>query len=246
MRFVRAAWAALSFLTRLVPPPPAVDERLLQASVVWFPLVGLPVGIACCLPLYWGLADGSPLLQAWVYLLVALWATRGLHWDGLADVADAWGSGQHGDRFYEILKDSRIGAFGVMALVMGLGGYTLLASRIVAEERWLTLLLAPVAGRIAIWLLAGICPKTHPTSSLGRIVSQAVNTSLLFGGCLLLLFVGYAGLGLKGCLFLMPGLTILLLFLRRIACREGGINGDFFGSAVVLTEMLFLAAGAWN
>ena len=243
MRLVRAAWAALSFLTRLVPPPPAVDERLLQASVAWFPLAGLPVGFVCCLPLYCGLAAGVPLLQAWLYLLASLWATRGLHWDGLADVADACGSGQHGERFHEILKDSRIGAFGVIALVMGLGGYALLTSRMVVEERWLTLLLAPVAGRIAIWLLAGICTTTHPSSALGKIVSQAMNTSLFFFGCLLFVIVGYAGLGLKGCLLLVSGLTILLLSLRRLARREGGINGDFFGSTVVLTEMLFLAAG---
>ncbi len=235
-------WAALSFLTRLVPPPASVTEALLTASVVWYPAAGLAVGLLCTALPWLGLGHGSLLLQGWLYLLISLWATRGLHWDGLADVADAWGSGQRGARFHEILKDSRIGAFGVMALVMGLGGYALLVSRALAAERWAALLLAPVAGRTAVWLLAGLGPPAHPGSALGRIVSRAVSRSLLLSGGLLFVLTGLTGLGLRGCLLLTAGTAVILLFLGQLGRREGGLNGDFFGCAILLTEMVYLAA----
>ena len=115
---------ALSFLTRLVPPR-EVDAVDFPKTLLWFPAVGLAVGLAAVLPAWLGLFAHLPWLQGWLIVGLSLWVTRGLHADGLADVADAWGSAATGDRFWAIKKDSRAGPFGVLWLVMAGLGQTL-------------------------------------------------------------------------------------------------------------------------
>lgn len=236
---VLAFWAALSFLTRLVPPPPALDARTLHRSVPWHPFVGALAGALACLPLWLGLGQGHALIQGWLYVLCLLWLTRALHWDGLADVADACGSGQHGAGFHRVLKDSRLGAFGAMALVMGAGGQVLAAGAACAEANWWVLLLAPLLGRCLPLTLAVLCPA-HADSFLGRMVSEAVSTrmgvlcALCAGTLIFLCFRPIAA-----CILTLVLLGIVL-WLARIARREGGLNGDFFGAAIVLGETAVL------
>ena len=239
---LRAPWAALSFLTCLVPPPRGLHESELIAAVPWYPLAGLAVGICAVLPLWCGLAAPYPAVQGWMYVLLGLWVTRALHWDGLADVADAWGSGRRGSAFHAVLKDSRIGAFGVIALVMGLTGQSLLAGLACGAGHWGALLLAPLAGRCAALVLAAACPA-HAGSSLGRLVVLGVTLrQVLAWGCVFAVPAFWL-FGWGRTVLLAAALAAGLQALRRLALREGGVNGDFFGTAILMTETAVLAAG---
>jgi adenosylcobinamide-GDP ribazoletransferase len=238
--FLLPPWAALAFLTRLVPPPPP-DERTLAAAVAWYPLAGLAIGLLACLPFLAACAAAYPFIQGWLYVLISLWGTRGLHWDGLADVADAWGSNRHGADFHAVLKDSRIGAFGVIALIMGLGGQWMLAGTLYARGEWLPLVLAPVAGRAGAVALAALVPP-HPDSRLGRLAAAGASRRLAAGML--------AGVGIAACPILggaqavaaLAGLGAILGSLARLAGKEGGLNGDFCGCTIILTECLALGA----
>lgn len=230
---------ALSFLTRLGKAR-MVDDATLARSVSFFVPVGLLVGLVCTLPLWLLCLAGAR--HMWVlalgYVVLYLWLTRGLHMDGLADVGDAWGAGAQGERFWQILRDSRLGAFGAMFLFVGLSGLLLGAQMRLAVGHWTVLVLAPVFGRGMAVLLAFATRPHDPHSLGGKACAGATGrvaacAALLVVLCLTALPLAEAALTLA--------LSVSLLWaLRTLAVRQGGSNGDFLGTAIVGGEVLFL------
>ncbi|MFW5734764.1 MAG: adenosylcobinamide-GDP ribazoletransferase, partial [Oceanidesulfovibrio sp.] len=166
--------AAFGFMTRLGPArivPPETFARCLA----WFPFVGLALGLLATIPVFAlsgfgaGAVDSSRATTgALLYVGFLAWLTRGLHWDGLSDVADAWGSGARGESFWEIMKDSRCGAFGVLGLVFFAGGQLLLAREALRLGLWGSLILAPIAGRATLVCLAW-AGRSLSRTGLGQI-----------------------------------------------------------------------------
>jgi adenosylcobinamide-GDP ribazoletransferase len=238
--FFRPFLLALGFLTRLAPAGMASSEEL-SASCRWYPLAGAVLGAAlllCLLPiLAW--AD-SPAAAAWIYVLASVWLTRGLHLDGLADLADALGSGKTGPAFREVLKDSRLGAFGCLALVLALGGQMVMAGTCLAGDRLAPLFFAPVFARCLPLFLAGLAP-VWPGSRLGAILAASRGGRPPALACLL---PGPFCLGLIPFLLALAASCALLAFLVRVARREGGYNGDFAGALIIGGECAALAAAA--
>jgi adenosylcobinamide-GDP ribazoletransferase len=229
---------AAGFLTRLAPARIA-DVDTLGRGVRWFPLVGLYLGFVAALPFMLGLAEGLPWIQAWLWLGLTMVLTRGLHWDGWVDLCDAWGSGAGGERFWEVLKDSRMGAFGGMGLFMGLAGYIILLPEVFAHGPWGVLIWAPVLGRTAAVVLAS------RTRKLGRPGLAGIFLAAATAGCvawvlLTAIFLGIALVPWKPLLF--SGLLCCagLLFLIRLARLRGGVNGDFLGAGIVWGELSVL------
>lgn len=119
---------AIQFFTRLpitgrLAAWVGYSPEMLRASVGYFPAVGYIVGAWAAL--VWGgvlwaipASPYTPLLAAVLSTAATMWLTGGFHEDGLADVADGLGGHVGRERALEIMKDSRIGAYGAMALVM--------------------------------------------------------------------------------------------------------------------------------
>lgn len=239
MGFFRNYLAALGFLTRLGPV--AINPDM-AACVPLFPVVGATLGLVLAAPLALGLFAGHPLAGAWAYAVANLALTRGLHLDGFADVADAWGSLASGDRFFTIMKDSRIGAFGGMALVVALAGQICLGAELLTAGRVWVLALAPTLGRAGAVVLMRAC-RDLARPGLGSLcLPGATGPNTLFA-------VGFAaalGLLWAGALPLVwgCGLCGLVLWrLARLARKNGGINGDFLGAAIIGCELAVLAGG---
>ncbi|MBU1003230.1 MAG: adenosylcobinamide-GDP ribazoletransferase [Proteobacteria bacterium] len=231
--------AAMNFLTRLAPAR-IHDDSTIAASVKYFPLVGMVLGGLLTLPFFFGLLGGYPWIQAWLLAGASLWATRGLHWDGWADIFDAWGSGARGERFWEVLKDSRIGAFGVMALIMGLGGQILLLHEALAVRAYGAIAFAFVLGRGLCVGLAYCSRNLARGTGLGQLTLQGATLPSLIIALGLTLF---AGLGLRPLHTLAPALMLGLLGLvelHTLAKKSGGLNGDFLGAAIVWGELAAL------
>ncbi len=231
--------AAMSFLTRLGPARVFSSKEMAQ-SLRHFSVAGLIIGALCTLPLHGLLGTRHATVQGWLWVGLSLWLTRGLHWDGWADLWDAWGSATRGERFWLIMKDSHIGAFGAMGLVMGLGGQLLFASELAASSAWTGLLWAPVWGRAASALLAAL-GTAPPSSSLGRLflpgaTPVVVATQLAVAGAAGWLLVGLPALGTSACI-LLPGLVALV----RLSRQQGGMNGDFLGAMIIWGELAALA-----
>ncbi len=241
MRFVITDFVlAAGFLTRLAPSRVVQPEEL-GRSLSYFPLVGLAVGLVLTVPWLLGLAVEHPWLQAWLWLAGSMYITRGLHWDGWVDLWDAWGSGAQGEHFWEVLKDSRMGAFGGMGLFMGLTGQLLLVHHACQGQAWGALIWAPVLGRTAAPILAwtGRGLQRPGLANAFLCAAQAWRLLLVMG------LAAFAGLLLvPGKSFLLAWALLLagLMVLTRLAKHQQGLNGDFLGAAIIWGELSVLLA----
>lgn len=227
-------YIALTFLTRLGRAS-VVSKEEISASVSMYPLVGGVVGLFWILALF---LPFSSWISAWLLVVLNIWLTRGLHWDGWADLWDGWGSGAVGERFWEILKDSRAGAFGVMGLVCGLGMQAVLFERAVFLQTWPVLLLAPVFGRYCAVVLARF-GKDLARPGLGQnTLAGATPGALVRGGAVTLAVAFFSPATHLACCVLLAA-SVLFFLLRLGRCHQG-LNGDFLGTAIVAGEFCAL------
>lgn len=232
----RHYFLAQSFLSRLpVPKLGELSAADFAQAALYYPVVGLLIGVLLCVPI-WLLPHANPLLLA--ALIISLWAaiTGGLHLDGLADSADAWLGGL-GDRekTHRILKDPLTGAAGVIAICCLLLLKFAALHSVLQQGHWLAVLIAPVLGRSLILLLFLTTPyvraqglasdvTTHlPRRAAWVIVGLLFTLSLVF--------------------FPLASLTVLGVFwlLRRLMLqRLQGCTGDTAGASVEVGEMSYL------
>ena len=156
---------AVQFLTR-IPTPPLVAFRpeWIQQSARYYSLVGQIVGGLSALVLYGAAQIWSPWIAALLAVATGVALTGGFHEDGLADTADGLGGGLTRDRRLEIMKDSRLGSYGALAL-----GLTL-ALRVAA----LAMLVQASSLLASVALLAA--------HGLGRAAAVAAMTVMPYGG----------------------------------------------------------------
>jgi adenosylcobinamide-GDP ribazoletransferase len=239
--------AAAGFLTRLpvgrLDPASASD---LAAAAPWFPAVGLLVGGVCagCRALA-GLA--FPAAPATLLgLAAAVLVTGGLHEDGLADCADGLGAHVDRTRRLEIMRDPRVGTYGVLALAFTLLlAFSLLAPLSTARFARVVVV-AHVLARAAPLLQSRFAPPARP-DGLGALL-RVGNRELLFAAVIAAaVAIGLGGPG-PGAAALGATLAVSAggaLLVRR---RLGGTTGDTFGAAAKLVELACYAvfAGFWS
>lgn len=212
------------------------------------PVVGLAVGVLQG-GLYAALsfAGTGQLLAAALAVGLGAVLTRGLHWDGLADVADGLGSGRPAETALEIMKKSDIGPFGVLTLVFT--ALVQITATAEAAHPALALAVAAVAGRTAIVrACAPGVPAARPDglgSMVAGTVGRGVGTALT---ALVIAVSALAALALTGsprdalpfALAPLAGLLAAGLFRRHLVRRFGGITGDVLGALCELTVTVTL------
>ncbi len=230
---------AVAFLTRL--PAPAHQPRGAAASWAW-PLVGALVGLLAAGAAALGLALGlSPAVAAALVLAVQALATGALHEDGLADSADGlWGGGTR-ERRLEIMRDSRIGSYGALALILSvLLRWTALTALLAAGAVWGPLLAAGALSRWAMpWMLRALPPARE--GGLSRLVGRpdASTVALAAGTALLVALLGVGWAAIPAALAV---LGVTLLWTGTVRARLGGQTGDTCGAAQQLAEIATLLA----
>jgi adenosylcobinamide-GDP ribazoletransferase len=226
--------AALGFLSRLAPAR-VLPEADMRRAMFHLPLCGLAIGLCACAPALAGLFAGRPSVQAWTVLALSAWLTRGLHLDGISDVADAMAAHVDRERFWTIIKDSRSGAFGVAALVLTLLGQAALYGEILRQRPAWALAWVFVFGR-ACGVVVGLAGRPLARPGLGGVfLSGATMQAALWA-----LFAALAPAVLlwpAAGVFALAAAVLLLLPLVRLAWTVGGLNGDFLGAAIVLGEI---------
>jgi len=237
---VRPLVAAFAFLTRLpVWSGPLRDEDL-GRSLTFFPLVGLVLGLGLT-----GLASllvgvVAPTLLAVVLVAFLAALTGGLHLDGVADVFDGLGGGR-GDRqrTLDIMRDSRIGAHGAVALVLVLLAKVFAIAELLARRDLIGLLAFPAIARWAVTPAIVFHPYARPEGT-GRAFHGAARPREV-AGATALLAVALGALGPR--LFVpaagaLAAASLLALWLRR---RLGGLTGDGYGAVIELAEVVTLS-----
>jgi len=232
--------AALSLLTRL-PVPPQTENRGARAAWAW-PLAGLAVAFLAGIVGWLALALGLPVpLAAGAILAAQIAATGALHEDGLADSVDGLWGGQTRARRLEIMKDSQIGSYGVLALVLSLGlRWTALATILTAGGLFAPLIAAAVLSRAPMAVLMAAMPNARGAGlaqSIGRPGQDAATLGVLIALALAFLVLGWGALAP---LFWAALATIALAAIAR--ARIGGQTGDILGASQQLAEIAALAA----
>ena len=237
---------AFMFLTRLplTHAAPAAKGELAQA--LWAaPLVGIVVALAGIIVFWVALALHVPLLVAAVLMLaVTTLVTGGLHEDGLADVADGFGGGTTRERKLEIMRDSRIGTYGVCALILSfLMRVCAIAELGDAVSVFAAMVAAHAGGRACIPVFMQIVPPARPDglSADAGAPSSAVSLAAALIGAIALI----------ACLGITAGIIALLLlgatggFMAWLCRRQiQGQTGDVLGALEQAAEMIVLVVAA--
>lgn len=246
---------ALGYFTR-VPLPRRLAEwvgfapHYLNAAARYFPLIGLLVGVAGAMVTLAAWLLWSPSVAVVLGMAATLLLTGAFHEDGLADCIDAFGGGYRREDVLAIMHDSRIGAFGAIALVVALLlKWQLLVS--IGESAGVEVLLMVLVGAhgasraMAITFLA-----THdyvrPEGKAKPVAQRLAGTALLFA--LVCGVVPLMGISLP-----LAAVTLVVLAILRAALgayfvsRIGGYTGDCLGMAQQLAELsIYLVAAAWK
>ena len=240
--------ACLGFFTRLPAARlglPEVDFRnALWATPVAGVVVGVLAGAAFGLASWLSL---PPSLAAIAALGLALMVTGSLHEDGVADVADAFGGGNTRERKLEIMKDSRNGTFGVVALVMTLlARWAAITALGAAWPAFAALVAAHAASRAMIPGFMNMVKPAKPdglSAGIGKVPGNIALAALGLGALALLL------LGLKPAVAAVICLAILFFCMKWLTERQiGGQTGDVLGALQQAGEIvvLFVAAAHFS
>ena len=237
---------ALRFLTVVpVPGRESAGPGALGRAAWWFPPVGLALGLVLA-----G-ADRAlslvfpPLLAA--TLVVTFWKilTGGLHLDGLADCLDGL-AGRDAAHRLAIMRDSRIGVFGALGLILAVLLSLVALAGLPAPARASALLLAPVVGRLAPLLAGVLFSAATPSAGAGAdFLASLPRAAALLHGAVVLVLAGFL-LGSGGIAMVVTGLVAALAWSAFTVRRVGGITGDGLGAGVEVAELGVLLAATAN
>lgn len=239
-----------SFLTTLPAPAVPVGPRSLAGAIALLPLIGAVLGAALG---GLGLALDHALppdLTAVALLAVSAVVTGGMHLDGLMDTADGLFGGATVERRLEIMRDSRVGSFGVIAGVLALLAEYSALSHLQGLVRLGVLALSFGLSRWAMALAIGLFPPARPTG-LGATFRAASGVPSLLGATAIAIIVAALLAATHPIVATSSVLLTAILVLaggRFFVHRLGGLTGDTYGTLAVLSEalVLFAAVGIGN
>ena len=246
---VRVFFTAVQFLTR-IPVPGGnrpVSPETLRLSVAFFPLAGALIGCVTAGIIYLG----TLLWPAWLAILAGLACeariTGAFHEDAVADFFDAFGGGWTREDVLKILKDSRLGSFGAVALFLALAIRAGALTAIEPPLRYAVLIASTTLGRWAILLLMMLLSPVQNRESLTKDVGKQATPGLVLFGTLAALP------GMTWWLYQAPlratvaiGFIICLAIYFRMLLRRriGGTTGDCLGTVCYLGQLIVLLTGA--
>lgn len=230
---IRLAGSFLTIFPLLDSQPRSADE--VAASFGWFPLIGFVLGVILCfedhlLAVFFGRSVRSILI---VFTLTVV--TGAIHLDGLADAADALGARDNREHALAIMRDSRLGTFGTIALVFILALKIAALAGATGNQHSVMLFLAPGISRWAMVAVAHRMSYLREAGAGTNLIDSQNHQSLRTASIIVLIGLmvpgGWVGVraGLWGVIFVL----ILRRFYRRWL---GGVTGDLVGAAGEIVE----------
>ncbi|MBI4378276.1 MAG: adenosylcobinamide-GDP ribazoletransferase [Nitrospinae bacterium] len=215
-----------------------IDKERLGKSAIFFPLVGVFIGFI--------LVITSQVASLWLpvsvtdamVMIVLIIVTGGLHIDGFADTIDGFAGGRDKDSVLRIMKDSRIGTFGVAGLVMLLlTKYLSIQNTQIDVKSWV-LASMPVFGRWSVLPLGFFYRYARMEEGTGKVFAESIEWREFIIGTILSLAIILLLLGSSGFIILSVIFFITLLIGRYSEKRIGGITGDVFGATIEINELI--------
>lgn len=242
---VEVFFNALTFFSRL-PAPRWVrfDQGLLNQASGYLPMVGWLLGLMLA-ALWWGLSQVlAPELALLLVMAASVWLTGAFHEDGFADLCDGAGGGYGKARILEIMKDSRLGTYGSIGLIL------LFAIKFTALMQLTNVPQGLVVGYVLsrlppVWLIHWLPYVRDDETSKARPVAKSIHKGILARATL------FAGLSLlllpwpKAALVIAALLLVSWLFGRYLRRILGGYTGDCLGALQQLSEVtIYICLGA--
>lgn len=232
---------SLQFLTIInIKDNITIYEDRLGKVVIFFPVVGVLIGLILIIT--------SRLLSLWlpvaltdVFILIALLIiTGGLHIDGFADTIDGFAGGKDKEDILRIMKDSRIGTFGVAGLIMLLMTKYLAIQGLPIDSKYLILTVMPAVGRWSILPMGFLFKYARTEGGTGKAFAEHIKLKEFIIGTVLSLIIAISLLGVKGFLMITVVFIATLIIGRHSEKRIGGITGDVFGATIEINELIIL------
>ncbi|MBL3657282.1 adenosylcobinamide-GDP ribazoletransferase [Fulvivirga sediminis] len=246
---IRVFFTALMFYTR-IPCPKSVDHspEYINKSIRYFPLIGWIVGGIAAVAFLIGAWTVNPTVGIVLSIIASVLTTGAFHEDGFADVCDGFGGGWTKEKILVIMKDSRMGAYGVIGMILILLLKTSLLVEVSTLTDLWTTLITMVSAHTMSRLMAATFVFTHPyvrdtdDSKAKPIAQQANNTNLIiatfFG---VIPFIGLTFITYNVFLLaIIPLLYVVKMWLARYFTKWiGGYTGDCLGAMQQVTEVAF-------
>ncbi|HBJ2614577.1 TPA: adenosylcobinamide-GDP ribazoletransferase [Clostridium botulinum] len=231
----------IQFFTRIpVNKNLQCEKENFRRGAFFLPVVAFIIGGIEFL-IYLGLKNFLPSNVIIVLLLLfTAMITGGLHMDGLADTCDGFFSLRDKERIIEIMKDSRIGSYGTIALIIDLLlKYQLLYS-LVLKGYSIAIVLVPIIGRISILFLC-LSKRTAKKNGSGNIFIGNMSKPIIFSITIIVLIISTYFLGLKATIIPFTG-VLLITYLLYLLClnKINGLTGDTLGACNELGEITYL------
>jgi adenosylcobinamide-GDP ribazoletransferase len=234
----------LGLLTRLpVNVVATVSPSVFARSSRWFPMVGALVGMQSAATLFLGILVGLPNVVAVLIAIgFSILLTGALHEDGLADVADGFGGGANRDAKLEIMRDSRVGTYGVLALILAVGLKGALLVALMNSGLWaaaMAMIVAASASRLTPVILMNRLPMARNDGmavTAGKPEAESVRIACGLALASLLVLTGWQAMLVTIIATLAACAAIGALARRQI----GGQTGDVLGAGQQVTEICVL------
>lgn len=236
---------AFKFMTRIpVPMIGEATERDFAAASMFYPVTSFAIGAWMLLVYGLTLFIKLKIFSAFTAVFAGYLITGALHLDGFADCCDAFFSRKPKDDILRILKDSRMGTFGVLGILFDVGIKILLIYALAMQPKAnmvFVLLCMPIAGKLPLIIAPALAKYARPEgtgkSMIENIKPMHILVCIILCSGMLAIFFG------KDAAILVPILLFLgVITAERCTKRIGGITGDVLGAANEMGEMLFLFA----
>jgi adenosylcobinamide-GDP ribazoletransferase len=251
--FIDDVARSVAFLSRIhMPQRHFVDfDGRLSRAVRAFPVAGLLIVLpAAAIVSIFSAIQAAPLFTAFVAVAIQALITGALHEDGLSDTADGLGGGRSKESALIIMKDSRIGSYGAVALILSFGLRVSALAAVIPlvspSGAGLLVLAAAALSRTAmVWHWSKLPParKDGVAASAGEPDAAAVTVALFLGVVLAALLLLVSGVSLLAAVLSIAAFAATVpAFSQIVAGKIGGHTGDTIGATQQLCEIAVLAA----
>ncbi|MDP4179075.1 MAG: adenosylcobinamide-GDP ribazoletransferase [Bacillota bacterium] len=229
----------IQFLTRIpINIKVDVDDKSFINGIVYFPLVGLVVGI---LNVFFYLLSIRFLPVPITAVLVTLFnvcLTGAFHLDGLSDTCDGIYSSRKRERMLEIMKDSRVGTNGAAAIFFDLALRIVLLASLSKADAVKALAVSAILSRTMIVLLSHIAQYARKEGGLGNYYIGKINLKTTIIAILTAVLLSSVIIRWKAVFVVLPVILITFIYNIYIKSKIGGMTGDTLGAAVEFIEVL--------
>lgn len=228
----------ITFFTRIpIGYKVIYNEENFKKSLGLYSLMGAVIGLLLFIISFMGNVFGVNSIRGLILTISYTIITGGIHLDGLSDTTDGLFSGRAGDKIFEIMSDSRIGAFGVLSLIFIVLSQFVLFSNV----NMFICIIMPIVGRTAVIIGSWNKKYAKKSKGMGNIFIESINTHILLINVLVLIVF---------CLILPNRLitlfsSFLTLFISYLISnwiekKIGGMTGDTCGFITEISQIIFL------